>query len=1125
MLKTNKNFVFCLLLISLVWVVTGEARCQPQPQSTSETAPGLFATGHQDSTMVSPVAQVLESYETTNVFVISLYIDSAETLISYQQTGLTEAQLGVGEYEIGDDLLEALRTIGAPVEILHGVTIHRFSYGDQPIAELASPTSEVLVDQPAEVALSTGNFYLGSGTVNDSIPDLGWAWRWVQVAAGSGAPVGAQTTNLKYRLRIHNDSSPANIYCGDYEVYLSSTARGGAIPHFLVYNNLGGRTDGGFDDDTADDSDIYLNLRQTSHFNGEDPNQRWYVYIQDTLGGDTGFLQYIEFQVFWDAPDMDFVATDIHLRDQPSNGGNRIDSPQVGQQLYPHFFFSLNGTSPFTGTVWRIQRNGSTLCSFSGTLTPGGYVGSCTSPWTVTAGLHNFNGTADPNDTLAESNENNNQANRNYTVSENLDIRITPLSLDFDDNQISQTAESVYETTTPTRKGVAPALNEKAKRVGRVRVLVGLDTPFQSEGSLLPQAALEQRERIAQVQERLLQKLQGHDFTVHARYRFINYMALEVNAAALEALERLPEARDIEEDLPQPPTMSSSNPVIGSDDAWAAGYDGTGQTVAILDTGVDKSHSFFTTGGNKVVSEACFSTTSAVNSSTSVCPGGVAESTASGSGVNCSTSIPGCDHGTHVAGSAAGNNGIGPHYGVGRGAQLIAVQVFSRFDSVAICGFPPCALSYTSDQIKGLERVYALRNTYDIASVNMSLGGGSYSSQASCDSANSAIKAAIDNLRAVDIATVIAAGNDSSRTNMSAPGCISSAVSVGATTDGDAVASFSNVATFLDLLAPGVSITSSIPGGGTGTKNGTSMATPHVAGAWAVLKQAKPAATVDEILGALRATGTSVDDNRSGGTVNDLRRINVLDAVNAIAPTPSGSFTIFNDGGGPLSISSIQLDSTAPWITWSPQAPFSIGPGGSQVVQVNVDFGQAPSGQSSRRLLVYSNDPEESPYPGGVFINVSKQSANPVLTVTRAGTGSGQVTSSPSGISCGSDCSQSYTTGTVVTLTALPAAGSAFAGWSGAADCSDGSVTMNASKSCTATFNVVSACSTNLTMTNQTVTGGIYRATVSISAGPGVTIDGTGSEVRFVVGGRVVLNNGVAIHGNFVAETSANPCP
>ena len=72
------------------------------------------------------------------------------------------------------------------------------------------------------------------------------------------------------------------------------------------------------------------------------------------------------------------------------------------------------------------------------------------------------------------------------------------------------------------------------------------------------------------------------------------------------------------------------------------------------------------------------------------------------------------------------------------------------------------------------------------------------------------------------------------------------------------------------------------------------------------------------------------------------------------------------------------------------------------------------------------------------------------LTVTKAGTGSGTVTAT--GINCGTDCSESYTSGTTITLTASPAAGSTFAAWSGDADCTDGSVSMTVAKTCTATF-------------------------------------------------------------------------
>ena len=77
---------------------------------------------------------------------------------------------------------------------------------------------------------------------------------------------------------------------------------------------------------------------------------------------------------------------------------------------------------------------------------------------------------------------------------------------------------------------------------------------------------------------------------------------------------------------------------------------------------------------------------------------------------------------------------------------------------------------------------------------------------------------------------------------------------------------------------------------------------------------------------------------------------------------------------------------------------------------------------------------------------------NNILTITKTGTGSGTVTSNPGGINCGVTCSNEFASSQIVILTATPSVDSIFAGWSGDADCSDGVVTMNASKTCTATF-------------------------------------------------------------------------
>ena len=377
------------------------------------------------------------------------------------------------------------------------------------------------------------------------------------------------------------------------------------------------------------------------------------------------------------------------------------------------------------------------------------------------------------------------------------------------------------------------------------------------------------------------------------RMDFSPMFGMLADADDLAKLAANPNVTVIQEDVAVPPSLIQSLPIIQMPAMYSAGATGNGYHVAILDTGGRRSHQFLS---SRIVSEACYNSTFAQHGSTSRCPGGATSSTATGSGEDCTASnIYGCGHGTHVAGTAAGFNTAPqsgqPSNGVARDSRIISINVFSQFPR-SQCGNIPaqynsCVLTYTSDQISGLERVYALRNTYNIAAINMSLGGGQHFSNCDTDSR----KPIIDQLKAARIATVIAAGNEYFTNSVGAPGCISSAVTVGSATKSDVKSDFSNWGTLIDVVAPGSSILASYINGSSNSQfsslSGTSMASPHVTGAFAAIRTAHPNATVDQIENALKSTGTGISAH---GVTKP--RINVNSARLAIGgttpPPPTG---------------------------------------------------------------------------------------------------------------------------------------------------------------------------------------------------------------------------------------------
>jgi len=436
-----------------------------------------------------------------------------------------------------------------------------------------------------------------------------------------------------------------------------------------------------------------------------------------------------------------------------------------------------------------------------------------------------------------------------------------------------------------------PAPAREAVEANPVRVLISL------RGNFSTSAAVPDQNAIRRAQDAVLQKLAHYRVGAVKRFQFNPVLALQIDSAGLSYLSTLPEVAHVSEDRPLAPALAESGPLIGAPAAWASGFAGAGQAIAVIDTGVEKTHPFLT---DKVVAEACFSSNDASYSASSLCPGGAPQSTAPDSALACTLSR--CDHGTHVAGIAAGKDPGGLGYsGVAREGSIVALQVYSRFDSATWCGGAgtPCVLSFPSDQLLALEYVYSLTlGGVNVAAANLSLGGSQlYASP--CDSTEPEFKTVIDFLRAHGIATVVSSGNSYSASGLTSPACVSSAISVGSTIDSgaavDTVSAFSNSAGYLSLLAPGQSIVSSVPGSGYSSKNGTSMAAPHVAGAWAILKGKTPSASVTEILAALSETGVWVADARNSVVKPRiqidaaLQKFDTPTSTPTITPTPTAT--------------------------------------------------------------------------------------------------------------------------------------------------------------------------------------------------------------------------------------------
>ena len=330
----------------------------------------------------------------------------------------------------------------------------------------------------------------------------------------------------------------------------------------------------------------------------------------------------------------------------------------------------------------------------------------------LSPGTYTLKIVVDPEDSVSESNERDNEYSRTITVRQGSVSGCVPVTTGVvpqgagtitpsrtstctattsspsvltkgGEDAVSLPSDGPVVAVNPTagaqRSRAFAALTATARAEGRVRVIVGLRADGGSGASSASSfkdvaARASMMSRIDRAQQELLDRMGRLSVSSVRRFKYIPFLAMEVDVATLETLASDPEVLSIEEEKLLKPMLEESVPLVGAPQAWRQGFSGSGQTIAILDSGVDNDHPFLR---GKVVSEACYS---GGGRGESLCPGGVAQSTRPGSGMPCSDSeLLDCYHGTHVAGIAAGR---GPDFsGVARDASLVSIQVFSRFDS------------------------------------------------------------------------------------------------------------------------------------------------------------------------------------------------------------------------------------------------------------------------------------------------------------------------------------------------------------------------------------------------------------------------------------------------------------
>jgi subtilisin family serine protease len=400
---------------------------------------------------------------------------------------------------------------------------------------------------------------------------------------------------------------------------------------------------------------------------------------------------------------------------------------------------------------------------------------------------------------------------------------------------------------------IHPELARAFERDGKAVVTIAL------RSDCLPGEPLARRcLRYGKAQEQLLSSLGPGNYRLRYRYRFSPVLVVEVaGASLLKRLEESPAVELLSADPAGSGGLEESRELIRAGAVHDLGIRGEGRVIAVLDSGVDSDHPDLR---DAIVHQYHF-----LERGTETGPGAEDEH----------------GHGTHVASIAVSRGHVAPR-GIAPRAQLVAIRVLNSSNR-----------GFLSDWAAGVEHVIALHladNGIRIDAINMSLvSDAQYPGL--CDNEYPAFSMACSAARELGIAIFAASGNNGSLTQLTAPACFESTISVGAVEDlyPDAICWFTSRNVHLDLLAPGKFIVGAGLGGGVSPpRQGTSQATPHAAALACLLRELHPGIEPVEILELLESTGVPVHDDLTGLT---FPRIDALSAVSALLLPRVRAFT------------------------------------------------------------------------------------------------------------------------------------------------------------------------------------------------------------------------------------------